>query len=173
MQNTYDRCVPRSTATRAAASSEVSEVFLALGAVVKRLRHRPLPADDSLRTALQGMAPAPRHIRALVQLAEEGPLGMSELAERMDVSAVTASLLVSDLADRGLVLRSTDPDDRRRTTVTIADEHRPAVRALLRSRLQPLEHTMQRLAPAERTAFLHALRLLADELDNTEETCDH
>jgi DNA-binding MarR family transcriptional regulator len=151
-------------------SAAATELFIALGAVVKRLRRNPIPADESLRDALAGVTPAPRHIAALLQVASADRLGMGELAELLSVSLATASLVVTDLADWGLVERSTDEADRRRTYVTVASAHKATIRALLDSRLRPLEHTLHRLEPDERTAFVRGLTVLAEELDRTMET---
>jgi DNA-binding MarR family transcriptional regulator len=174
-KSVYRGRVPRRSAalSRAAtptASAEATELFFAVGAVVKRLRRNPLPDQDGLAAALQGMSPAPRHIVALVQVATEGPIGMSELAERLSVSLATASQVVSDLADWGLVGRTTDDADRRRTFVTVAPEHEATIRALVDSRLRPLERTLARLEPDEQHALLRGLAVLAEELDETTET---
>jgi DNA-binding MarR family transcriptional regulator len=150
------------------ASAEATELLVALGTVVKRLRRHPLPEDEGLTAALHGMAPAPRHILALVQVATDGPIGMSDLAERLSVSLATASQVVSELADWGLVQRSTDDTDRRRTFVTVAPAHAATIRALLDSRLRPLERTLRRLEADEQHALLHGLTVLAEELDRTE-----
>src|SRR5260221_8302668 len=91
-----------------AASAEATELFFALGAVVKRLRHNPLPAQEGWAAALQGKSPAPRHIAALVQVATDGPIGMTELADRLSVSLATVSQVVSDVVDWGLLERTTD-----------------------------------------------------------------
>jgi DNA-binding MarR family transcriptional regulator len=151
-------------------SAAATELFIALGAVVKRLRHRPIPEDPGLNDAFANKAPAPRHIAALLQVASEERLGMSELAERLSVSLATASLVVTDLAEWGLVERSTDAADRRRTFVTVAPAHQATIRALLDSRLKPLERTLRRLEPDERAAFVRCLTVLAEELDRTMET---
>lgn len=151
-------------------SSAATDLFIALGAVVKRLRTRPVPADEGLRDAFASKAPAPRHIAALLQVASADRLGMSELAERLSVSLATASLVVTDLADWGLVERSTDDADRRRTYVTVAPAHQATIRALLDSRLKPLERTLRRLENDERGALVRGLLVLAEELDRTMET---
>jgi DNA-binding MarR family transcriptional regulator len=151
--------VPR----RNAAFAEATDLFLALGAVVKRLRRNPLPPHEGLTAA----NPAPRHVAALVQVASEGRIGMSELADRLSVSLATVSQLVTELADWGLVERSTDETDRRRTHVMIAPAHQATIRALIESRLRPLERTLHRLEPDERAALLRGLVVLAEELDLT------
>ena len=151
-------------------SSAATDLFIALGAVVKRLRNRPVPEDEGLRDAFANKPPAPRHIAALLQVASADRMGMSELADRLSVSLATASLVVTDLADWGLVERSTDDADRRRTYVTVAPAHQATIRALLDSRLKPLERTLRRLETDERAAFVRGLTVLAEELDRTMET---
>jgi DNA-binding MarR family transcriptional regulator len=158
--------VPRRNTSAPAASAEATELFLALGAVVKRLRRNPLPRPEALQDALPASAPAPRHVAALVQVADDR-LTVGELADRLSVSLATASQMVSDLADWGLVERTADESDRRRTYVSVAPEHRATIRALLESRLRPLERTLARLEPDERHAFLRGLTLLSEELDAT------
>src|SRR3954452_13128034 len=125
--------------TASSPSAAATELFIALGAVVKRLRHRPIPEDPGLNDAFASKAPAPRHIAALLQVASEDQLGMSELAERLSVSLATASLVVTDVADWGLIERATEAADRRRTFVRVAPAPQPTTRALLVPRLKPLE----------------------------------
>jgi DNA-binding MarR family transcriptional regulator len=142
------------------ADSATTELFLALGAVVKRLRHRPLPDH----AALHGAPFAPRHIAALLQIGQEAPVGMSELAERMHVSLATMSQVVSDLESWGLVERASDAADRRRTLVSVAAEHRDNIRAIQEQRLRPLSRALRRLEPDERAALVRGLEVLAEEL---------
>lgn len=153
-------------ASRPAPSADATELYFALGAVVKRLR-RNQQVGEALGAALAGASPAPRHVFALLQVASEDRLGMSDLADRLGVSLATTSQVVTDLADWGLLERSTDAVDRRRTYVTVAPEHQATIRALLDSRLRPLERALRRLEPDERTALVRGLTVLADELDQT------
>jgi DNA-binding MarR family transcriptional regulator len=149
--------------------AEATELFLALGGVVKRLRHNPLPGGDDAQAPLRAANPAPRHVAALVQVALDGPIGMSELAERLHVSLATMSQVVSELGEWKLVERATDTTDRRRALVSIATEHRPLIRAMIDQRLRPLQRTLQRLEPDQRAAFLQGLTVLAEELDQAKE----
>jgi DNA-binding MarR family transcriptional regulator len=142
-------------------SPESTELFIALGAVVKRLKNRPLPDHASLH----GIPFAPRHFSTLFQIAQEAPVGISELAERMNVSLATMSQVVTDLDEWGLVERSTDPADRRRTLVSVAPAHRPTIRAIFDQRLRPLDRALRRLEPDERGALVRGLLVLAEELD--------
>lgn len=153
-------------ASRPAPSADATELYFALGAVVKRLRRNQQPGE-ALGAALAGANPAPRHVFALLQVASEDRLGMSELADRLHISLATASQVVSDLADWGLIERSTDDVDRRRTYVTVAPEHQATIRALLDSRLRPLERALRRLEPDERAVLVRGLTVLANELDES------
>jgi DNA-binding MarR family transcriptional regulator len=142
-----------------------TELFLALGSVVKRLRHNPLPGAEQGHSAFGGGQPAPRHIAALLQIATDGPIGMSELAERLHVSLATTSQVVTELGEWGLIERSSDEADRRRTLVSVAPAHRPLTRAIIDQRLRPLQRTLRRLEPDEAAALLRGLVVLAEELD--------
>lgn len=64
--------------------------------------------------------------RALRRL-ESGPLTQSELAARLGVDAPATSVLVGELVDDGLVLRASDPADRRRNLVELTDAGRAVV----------------------------------------------
>jgi len=147
-------------------SPDSSDLLIALGAVVKRLKNRPLPEHSSL----SGMPFAPRHISTLLQIAQAAPLGMSELAERMNVSLATISQVVTDLEEWGLVERTTDAADRRRTLVNVAAAHRPTTRLILEQRLRPLDRALRRLEPDERTALIRGLGVLAEELDRNDKS---
>ena len=145
-------------------SPDSSDLLIALGAVVQRLKNRPLPEHASL----SGRPFAPRHVSTLLQIAQAAPLGMSDLAERMNVSLATVSQVVTDLEEWGLVERTTDPGDRRRTLVNVAAEHRPTTQLILDQRLRPLDRALRRLEPDERTALIRGLGVLAEELDRNE-----
>lgn len=153
---------PAPSAASRAPAPEATELFIALGAVVKRLRRNPLPNET---TTFVGTSPAPRHIHALLHIAADGPIGMTELAERLNVSLATMSQVVTELGDWGLIERTTDEADRRRTLVSVAPEHRPMIQAILDSRMQPLQSTLRRLSPADSAALVRGLLVLSEELD--------
>ncbi len=57
---------------------------------------------------LQSLELAPRHLSLLSYLLFDGPLTVSELAERLQVAPTTVSLLVSELAGKGVLTRRED-----------------------------------------------------------------
>ncbi|AKT51881.1 MarR family winged helix-turn-helix transcriptional regulator [Arsenicicoccus sp. oral taxon 190] len=61
--------------------------------------------------------------RALRRL-EQAPMSGGELATSLRVDAPAASVIVGDLAARGLVRKEADPEDGRRKIITVTDEGR-------------------------------------------------
>jgi DNA-binding MarR family transcriptional regulator len=104
-----------------------------------------------------------RHIGLLAHLGE-GESTVSELAEALGVSLPAASTLTRELEEQGLVVRREDPEDRRRTVVTLDEQAVPAVRDWLEGRRRPLDAALAALDETERAAFLKGLRALADAL---------
>ena len=108
---------------------------------------------------------AHRHLGALAIVAIEGPLSVSDLARREGLALTTASLLVSQLADAGLVERREDTADRRRTVVSIAPEHRRESAVILEGHLAPLRRAVDRMGPERAAALLEALEIVGEELE--------
>jgi DNA-binding MarR family transcriptional regulator len=59
-------------------------------------------------------------LRTLAALASHQAMNVSTLAETLEVSKPTASILVDQLVQRGLAERAEDPEDRRRTLVALS-----------------------------------------------------
>lgn len=136
----------------------VAEIRPVLGALK---RGGPPPAI--FREAFRNGALGPRHAPALLTVALEGQLSVGELAERLGLGLSTTSLLVGELDRAGLLARSEDPADRRRTLVGLADGYREAADGWLQERIEPLRRTLERLPPAQREAFLAGWRILREE----------
>ena len=116
------------------------------------------------RAAPQTSAPlSPRHVAALQQL-RGGPLTVSELASRLELTLPTVSGVLADLDRAGFVSREPDPADRRRTIVQINTAQSAAISAWLDGAANPLARVLDRLAPSEQAAFLKAMDLLEAEL---------
>jgi DNA-binding MarR family transcriptional regulator len=116
------------------------------------------------RAAPRTPAPlGPRHVAALEQL-RGGPITVSELAARLDLTLPTVSGVIADLDRAGLVDRHADPADRRRTIVQIVAAQRALVEEWLDGAAGPLARVLDQLAPSEQAAFLKAMDLLETEL---------
>lgn len=118
---------------------------------------------EALREAFHKGALGPRHMPALFSLARKGPSSVGELAARLGLAPATVSLLVNDLSRVGLVERREDDSDRRRTIVSVPEEHRALLVGLADERIGLVRRTLARLDPAARAHFVEGLRILAEE----------
>jgi len=106
---------------------------------------------------------SPRHVAALQQL-RGGPLTVTEIASRLELTLPTVSGVLADLDRAGFVSRQPDPADRRRTIVQINTAQSAAINAWLDGAASPLARVLDQLAPSEQAAFLKAMDLLEAEL---------
>jgi DNA-binding MarR family transcriptional regulator len=134
------------------ADAAVRELLLLMPRLVARVKRLGVP------DALRDLDLAPRHLSLLAYLLFDGPLTISQLAERLEVAPTTVSLLVSELATKGVLTREQDAADRRRHIVDIAAPQRPAIEAWLAPGAQAWRQALAPLTPAERATFVATLR---------------
>jgi DNA-binding MarR family transcriptional regulator len=143
---------------------QVRELVGLFAGIVKGLkRGREEEKPEELQRAFDQGSLGERHFPPLIVLSLEGPLSVSELADRVDLTVATTSLLVGELSRAGLVERSEDEQDRRRTIVSLSDGIRKVADARLREHLQPFRRTLERLSTAERAHFMEGVRVLNQE----------
>jgi DNA-binding MarR family transcriptional regulator len=111
----------------------------------------------------------PSLIAALSTINRQGPLTPSELATRERVQRPTATRLVARLEERGLVIRTADPLDRRSSLLAITPAG-AALLAELRTRKDAYLARRLRTLPAEDRATLRRAadileRMLEDEAE--------
>ncbi|MGV1046923.1 MAG: MarR family winged helix-turn-helix transcriptional regulator [Solirubrobacterales bacterium] len=126
-------------------------------------RRSSTPLEEELKQAAEREQLGPRHAPVLFAVALQGGRSVSELSRQVGLSVATTSLLVGELSRAGLVTRTEDENDRRRTIVTIPDELEEKVSAWVRQVVEPMRRTLERLSPRSREEFMAGLRLLAEE----------
>jgi DNA-binding MarR family transcriptional regulator len=155
------------TSTDTPLMSTAADLLSALRTVMKRLERTPVPAADAAtEEKWRDAPPAPRHIAALMQIVSDEGMSVSTLASRLGISLATASQVVTDLEDGGLVQRVEDAADRRRTLITVATNHRALAQTILDTRLRPVQRALDRMKPAEQRAVVRGLQLIAEELES-------
>ena len=132
-----------------------------VGGFKQRSKERGKP--EAMEKAFESGELGERHVSPLLVLTTEGPLSVSELAGRLSLTLGTTSLLVGELSRAGLVERREDDADRRRTIVSVAEEHAKVMRPVIDETLAPLGRALGRMKPAQRTAFLEGLAIVAEE----------
>jgi len=102
------------------------------------------------------------HYAVLASLQEHGPGSQAALSRRSGIYRSDMVGVLNELAERDLVERAPDPDDRRRNTITISAQGRRHLRRLDKV-LDDLHHELLApLSPAERDQFVQLLTRLLD-----------
>ncbi|MET3806292.1 DNA-binding MarR family transcriptional regulator [Nakamurella sp. UYEF19] len=128
--------------------------------VTRGLRRRHVPMG------VQEAKLGPRHGVALSLLSEHGPLTVGRLASELGLTLPTVSGIIADVEQAGFVERSADPEDRRRTIVTLLPQHDKALSTWLDGATAPMARALDKLSPGERTTFLKGMTLLEAELND-------
>ena len=123
--------------------------------VARRLRHLS-------RETLAPWDITPSQSRALSVLMRAGTLRPSELAEHLHIAPRSATEVVDDLQERGLVERHPDPADRRATLVALTDAGTAAGQAIAAARQAEAEGFFAALSEADRADLSRILRKLRD-----------
>jgi DNA-binding MarR family transcriptional regulator len=129
----------------------VRAMLLLMPQIAARVKRTRVPE------ALRPFSLTPRHLSLLSYLLYDGPMGVSELASRLDVAPTTVSLMVGDLSRQGILERREDEADRRRTIVSIADAHSAAIEHWLAAGARAWRSALEPLTPAQRKLVVDAL----------------
>ena len=137
----------------------VRSMLLLMPRLVGRAKRLPVPK------ALQGMDLAPRHLALLAYLQYEGPLTVSELADRLEVAPTTVSLMVGDLSRRGILTREEDDADRRRRIVAIAPDYAAPIAEWLSGSAAAWTEVLEALTSAQRATIVATMRAYENALE--------
>jgi DNA-binding MarR family transcriptional regulator len=123
--------------------------------VARRLRHLG-------RDALEPGQVTPSQARAIKVLARHGAVRPGVLADHLRIAARSATEVVDDLQERGLVERGPDPADRRATLVSLTRAGREAGERIRAARQAETERFFGALDPADRAELARILGKLTD-----------
>ena len=125
---------------------------------------RLLRAEFDRAIAAESLGLTPGEARALSHVARGSPVRQAVLAERMGVEAMTLSTYLDRLEERGLVVRETDPTDRRAKLVTTTEDA-AAVLARIKAVGNAVRNDLEaEIPPAEWATFLTTLKQLRANL---------
>ncbi|NUT04736.1 MAG: MarR family transcriptional regulator [Hamadaea sp.] len=102
------------------------------------------------------------HYAVLASLHEFGPGSQATLSRRTGIYRSDMVGVLNELAERGLVERMPDPDDRRRNVITITAQGRRRLHRLDKVLDDLHDQLLAPLAPAERDQFVQLLTRLLD-----------
>jgi DNA-binding MarR family transcriptional regulator len=141
---------------------QLSELTALLPVTLHDLKNA-VPAPMPMRDAMERASLGKRHASALLTVAGAEPIGVSELAKRLGLLLSSTSTIVGELSRAGLVQRSEDEQDRRRTIVRVHEDYRDAMGGWIEGALAPIRNTLERLSPAARAHFMEGWRILGEE----------
>jgi len=141
-----------STSDEMTTAEAVRSMLLLMPRLVGRAKRLPVPP------ALRGLDLAPRHLALLAYLQYDGPLTVSELADRLEVAPTTISLMVGDLSRHGILTRAEDDADRRRRIIAIAAGYTAAISQWLSGSAAAWTEVLDALTPGERATIVATMR---------------
>jgi DNA-binding MarR family transcriptional regulator len=129
--------------------------------LIGRIKRTPIPEQ------LRSFSLTPRHLSLLAYLLFDGPMGVNELASRLEVAPTTVSLMVGDLSRQGILDRREDDSDRRRTIVSLAEAHRSDIDDWLAAGARAWRIALEPLTPAQRRLVIDTLQTYERETAGT------
>lgn len=98
-------------------------------------------------------------LRTLLVLAEEGPLVIGQIAQRLGIGLSTGGHLVDRLVQAGLAERTEDVEDRRRTLARLTPKGEELLARLL-SGIQQIQVWLHEMDQDDLAAFLQGLKAI-------------
>jgi DNA-binding MarR family transcriptional regulator len=139
-------------------AAATSRILDPLGVLLRRLTRLAGTADeDTPLTATQRIV--------LIELYDAGPLRLNALAHLVGTSAATASRAVDALVHLDLVVRLTDPDDRRAVQIDLSPEGRRSVDERKARTAGAFAPAVAALDRAEQGELVRLLELMTDALE--------
>lgn len=109
-------------------------------------------------------------VRAIVHLAEHGPLTMGDLARGLRITTPSTTGLINPLARMGLVERDRDDEDRRVVRVKLTGKAKTMAGQVVAQRRAEVQQALEGMDATAQEDFLQGLRRLAVAYDlDTEE----
>jgi DNA-binding MarR family transcriptional regulator len=87
---------------------------------------------------------------------------LSDVCEHIGLTLPTMSELVDGLVAKGLLNRRTDPEDRRRMTLTLTQPGRARLESARAATMAYLEEKLRRLSASDRATITLAMRMLTE-----------
>ena len=107
-----------------------------------------------------GTGLSPSQVAALATVDRHGPLTPSELADRERIKRPTATRLIANLEQLGVIARTPDPEDARSSLLTATSAGRDLLRKLRRRKTAYLAKRLRDLDPEELDTLERASAIL-------------
>lgn len=135
--------------------SNIENIMFGLYRISRALRKVPLSRAKGLSM----------HHWFALHVVAEGQANVSSLAKELNVALPTATALVEQLVQDGMVERTTSPTDRRVAVLTLTDEGRDCIKTAKRERLAQATKLFSVLGPDEIEELNRLVDLLASQVE--------
>jgi MarR family 2-MHQ and catechol resistance regulon transcriptional repressor len=116
--------------------------------------------ETHAHSSLQGLEMCPSDFGVLEALLHKGPLPVNAIGKKVLLSSGSMTAAVDRLAERGLVERKDDPEDRRTRVVHLTDAGRKLIRKLFAIHERDMERAVSSLNARELEELSGLLRKL-------------
>jgi DNA-binding MarR family transcriptional regulator len=130
---------------------------------------RNLESSDRDTCACFGVTPLQGLV--LLELARKEPLGMQQLAERMQLAISTMSRVVDKLVEAELILRQEDKNDRRAVLCSLTEAGQKTAQQLAGCYNDFFNKLVSNLSPEDLTGFLKGLRVMVRQIQGYANGC--
>ena len=141
-----------------------SDAALEIGRLVLELIHATYATGEDPVGRAPHAAVSPHAIRAAIHVYQHGERTVGELADGLGISMGWASRVVSELEASGMVVRASDPSDRRVVRVTLTPEAIEVVEHAYRWRADAIDRALAPLDDAARASVREFLRRAVEEM---------
>jgi DNA-binding MarR family transcriptional regulator len=98
--------------------------------------------------------------RTLLFLSRHKGTSLSDVAEHIGLTLPSMSTLIDGLVDRNYAVRRTDPDDRRRMTLTLTERGETTLKSSRQATQTYLAEQLNRLPETDRKTIVTAMQIL-------------
>jgi DNA-binding MarR family transcriptional regulator len=127
-----------------------------------RLRTAIGRVSRRLRSTAAGSELTPTATSVLFSIVRLGPIGASELAQIEDLNPTMVSRVCASLAEKGLVMRTPHPEDRRAAVLSATRAGKALRKKIQRERADALGAELDRLSPEHLAALEAAIPALEE-----------
>jgi len=139
--------------------SDSSQISKALREWVESTTHRAMRDQSRYVKSLGFSMP---QFFLLMQVYHRKQCGISDLSERMEITAAAASQTVDKLVQSGLLERTEDPNDRRAKQVTLSPKGRDLIEKSIGERFRWVDDLVKNQSREDRVKVGEALTILIE-----------
>lgn len=106
-----------------------------------------------------------KQIQVVLLVGKHQSVSIKELSAMLSVSPPSASTMVDRLVERGILLRETSPEDRRRVVICVSPSAREEIDAMEEVLLNTFVHLVKRIGPATAGKWCEVLSVVKSALE--------